>query len=210
MLRAVVSVLFSIVMAVAAQAATINETDFADGFASPDQNFNPTYTQIGSGFDVVNGTLTRRNFDFIRFTSLNAGAQTVSLSFTLLAPNANQRGQLGGEVRYSTVQSTGPYTNNFSAGTFDLQSGRNVDPALAAATLSFNLDDTFAGGDLFVNILPTYGNRTAVYALGVPGNIPAAIPLPPAGFLLLSACCLMAIGRRARRHDLHPARPQAT
>ena len=193
----------------AVSAATINETDFAGGFASASQNFNPTYAQIGSGFDVVNGTSSANAFDFIQFTSLNAGAQTLSFTLNLLAPNANANSNAGGEIRYSTTQTTGPYTNNVSAGFFALQSGRNINPVISSTTLSFSLDNSFAGGDLFVNVLQTYGNRSVAYSLGVPGNLPATVPIPPAGLLLASVLGLGLL-RRWRRRDLHHAGFAAT
>lgn len=193
----------------AVSAATINETDFAGGFGSANQNFNPTYTQIGTGFDVVNGTSRANNFDFIQFNSLNAGAQTVSFTLSLITPNANAFSNAGGEIRYSTSRTTGPYTNNLSAGFFSLQSGRNVNPVVTSATLSFSLDNSFAGGDLFVNVLQTFGNRSVAYSLGVPGNLPATVPIPPAGLLLVTALGLVLL-RRSRRGDLHHAWIAAT
>ena len=102
MLRLLATILLSGFLAVPAIAATISETDFAGGFASADQNFNPTYTQIGSGFDVVNGTSETNAFDFIQFTSLAAGAQTITFTFNMITPNANANSNAGGEIRYST------------------------------------------------------------------------------------------------------------
>lgn len=209
----VLKILVFLMWATTGAAATLNESDVAGGFASPSQNFNPTYAQVGSGFDVINGTASANNFDFLQFTSLPTGPQTVSFTLSMITPNANAFSNAGGEIRYSTVQTSGPYTNNISAGTFNLQAQRNIDPSLGSATLSFSLDNTFAGGDLFVNILQTFGNRNLSYSIAVPSNLasnPAPVPLPPAGILLASVLGFGLVWRGTRRSDLHPAGARAT
>ena len=60
-------------------AATLNECDLVGGFSS---SF-ATPTDVALGNLQVDGTLAASDFDFIQFTSLAAGAQSLSFTFAL-------------------------------------------------------------------------------------------------------------------------------
>lgn len=207
-----IATLISLMTVNAASAATVNETDFAGGFSSPNQFFNPTYTSIGFGVDTINGTATANNFDFLRFTDLEAGAQTLTFNFALQIPagQSNVFQNAGGQLYYSENYLSGPY-NGTNAGTFAMARDPFNLPGTPTTTLSFTLANSFAGGDLFVNILPQFGQAFS-YSLAITGNGggPAPVPLPPAGALLLAAFGALILRRRMRRDVLHTGLTQAT
>ncbi|MEL6570368.1 MAG: hypothetical protein AAFQ64_01835 [Pseudomonadota bacterium] len=182
------------------QAATLNEADIAGGFAAGNQNFNPDYTAVAYGFDTVVGTLTANNFDFLQFTDLDAGAQTISLTLELLVPSGAGYSNGGGELRYSEAYQSSPYGGTFG-GNFALEVDPFNLPGTPSATLSFNLGSSFAGGDLFLALIPQYGNQTISYTTTLTGNggsTPAPVPVPATGLLLLGA---LAVGMLALRRS---------
>ncbi len=171
--------LMALFFAVGVQAATLNETDLAGGFSS---NAN-SYTQVGSGFDEIEGTLLNGEDDFLQFTDLAAGAQTVSFTFELLS-NANNA-QASGRLRYFESFSSNPFSPGTAVGDFNLNPRNNT-----SQTLSFSLPTTFAGGDLFVAVLSFSSNGLPYsYSASVPGNAaaPAPVPVPATGLMLLAA-----------------------
>lgn len=174
----------------ASTAATLNET-LAGGFSS-----DPTdYTAVGRDFNVISGTLTGSEDDFLQFTSLDAGAQTFSFDISL-APTTG-RSQATGRVRVFEAFSPNPFFPGTTVGDFRLNTNRQT-----STTLSFSLPDTFAGGDLFVGLLSFSGNGLPyTYSLSVTGNGgggPAPIPLPASGVLLLGALMAGGLLRRGR------------
>jgi len=198
----VLPVLFSAALAGAAQAATLNETDVG-GFSSS-MSGGTGFTDVGSGFDVINGSLVNGEDDFLRFTNLAAGAQTLTFEFALTS-TANSA-QASGAVRY---WETTPPGNAFTGGTALPQF--NLNPfSNPSTTQTFALDSSFAGGELFVAILSFSSNGFPYsYSVSAPGNA-APVPLPPAGLLLLTAFGALALRRKSRSGDLHPAGLQAT
>lgn len=195
----------AVLAASSAAAATVNETDFAGGFSSPNQYFNPSYTAIGFGIDTINGSLTPGNFDFINLTSLDPGAQTISMDVTLDASGFSPTAfvQQGGELRYG-FSGVGSPTN---PGLFQLGANYLVvrDPFAASSstqTLSFNLDSSFAGGDLFLNLIPQFGSGPITYSIAPSGNGGglAPIPLPATGWMLISAIGAAGLMRRRKTH----------
>ncbi len=170
----------------AASAVTISEGSvpggFSNGFATP--------TTIANGNDVVTGTLTTGDRDYLAFTGLAAGAQTITLSFSGAAGLYLSQGT----VRYSTS----PFTSNTSGS----NPGNIFLFAFFSApsqTLSFSLGPTFAGA-LYLGLSQTSGQPIS-YSLSVPGNVvPAAVPLPASALLLGGAVAGMgALRRRAKR-----------
>lgn len=193
----VYSVLVSMSLACSAQAATLNESDFAGGFSSVQGN----YTQVGFGFETINGTLSSNDFDFLQFTNLDAGAQTISLTFDFIDPASAPFFQnAGGTVRYSETFQNFAF-NGTNAGNFQVSAGPFVNPTNNSTTLSFNLDNSFAGGPLFLHILPTFG-VPFTYSANLTGNGGgpiAPVPVPATGLMLLGALAfgLTAVRRQA-------------
>lgn len=165
-----------------ATAATLNESDVG-GFSNSINGANG-FTQIAGGFDQIDGTLIRRESDFLRFTDLAAGAQTLTFNVNLLSTANNA--QASGRLRYWTSEPPGnAFTGGFDLPTFRLNGRRNP-----STSQSFSLSNDFVGGDLFVAVLSFSSNQDAyTYSLGVPGNLggPSQVPLPAAGWLLLAA-----------------------
>lgn len=82
-------------------AATLNECDLVGGFSS---SF-ATPTDVALGNLQVDGTLAASDFDFIQFTSLAAGAQSLSFTFALNNPDVGAFLQnADGEVRAIETQ----------------------------------------------------------------------------------------------------------
>lgn len=186
----------------AASAATLNETDFAGGFSS--DALNPT--EISSGFETVTGTIDGTADTFLHFTSLAVGAQQLDFTFNLSDPTPAGLGDFAvGSVEVSQNPLSSDPTNptegdaSFVLGFFGFFPN--------SATLSFDLDDTFAGGDLHVSILSTFSTQEFSFGIDVPGNAaiaPAPVPVPAAGLMLLAALGGFAALRR-RKPSMLPA-----
>ena len=167
-----------------AMATTVNEVgDFSSVFGEP--------TAIASGVGTVNGTLGSSDRDFLSFTGMTTGAQSVSLSLSALGAGPIWTGSL--------LYSTTPFTSNTSGlfgGTILML---NFPPVLVSMTqtLSFNLGATF-GGTLFLAINQQSGTGIA-YSLNIPGNVPA-VPLPATALLLGGAVAgIGSLRRKGRR-----------
>ncbi|MCB2115514.1 MAG: VPLPA-CTERM sorting domain-containing protein [Rhodobacteraceae bacterium] len=161
--------------ALPAAATTISEGsqpggDFSSSFSAP--------TSIGSGIDLITGTTGSTDRDFLVFTSMNPGAQTVTLSFSM--PSAsNPIGFAGGNVRYSFAPLPSA-TGGTSLGGFFLTS------TASTQTLTLNLGASFAG-TLYLGINTLLGTNIG-YSISAPGNVPAApVPLPASAALLAGA-----------------------
>lgn len=171
-----------------ASAATISETSFAGGdfssaFGAP--------TAIASGFDTVTGNLGSGDRDFLSFTGMKTGAQTVTLSLAALGAGPLWTGSL----RYSTT----PFTSNTSGTLAGSILMFNAPPVLVSLTqtLSFNLGATF-GGTLFIALNQQRGSGIS-YSLSIPGNVPAAVPLPATALLLGGALAGLGASRRRKQ-----------
>lgn len=171
--------------ATSASAATVNEGSLSGG------DFSSTYgspTAIASGVGTITGTLVTGDRDFLSFSGMTTGAQTVTLSVA-----ATGAGPLWlGSILYSTV----PFTSDTSGtigGTIVMY---NIPPTLISMTqtLSFNLGATF-GGTLFLALDQQMGGGIS-YALGIPGNVPPAVPLPATALLLGGAIAGLGASRR--------------
>lgn len=174
--------------AMPASAATINEgsfagSDFSGAFASP--------TAIASGYDTVTGTLGSGDRDFLSFTGMKTGAQSVTLTLAALGAGPLWSGGL----RYSTT----PFTSNTSGTLAGSILMYNIAPGFTSLTqtLSFNLGATF-GGTLYLALNQQRGSGIS-YSLSIPGNVPAAVPLPATALLLGGALAGLAASRRKGR-----------
>lgn len=161
---------------------SVSGGDFSGAFAAP--------TSITNGYDTITGSLGVGDRDFLSFTGLATGAQTVTLS---LAGSAGLYLSQG-TFRYSTT----PFTSNTSG----TSAGNIFMFAFFSAptqTLSFNLGPSFAGS-LYLGLNLTSG-RALTYSLSVPGNAPVApVPLPASALLLGGGVAgLGALRRRAKR-----------
>jgi hypothetical protein len=168
-----------------ASAATVNEGslsggDFSSTFGSP--------TAIASGVGTVTGTLVNGDFDFLSFTGMQTGAQTVTLN--LAATGAALL--WSGTLRYSETL----FTSNTSGTIGGSMLMYNIPPILVSMTqtLTFNLGATF-GGTLFLALDQALGSGMS-YSLSIPGNVPAPVPLPATALLLGGAVAGLGVSRR--------------
>lgn len=204
MKRLLLASLLFLSSAAAGAAATLNESDVFGGFGGTAQ----TATQIALGNEVINGALGSGTADFLRFSNLASGAQTITLTFGLISPNPNAAGSGGGTVTVSPFGTPALQNFNITKG-----GGRNGTIS-GTTTLSFSLDANYNGQELVFGLTQSSGNRAVTYAMSIPGNVfvppPAPVPVPPAGALLLAAFGGLAIWRRKRGVCLHQPRTQAT
>lgn len=173
-----------------ASAATVNEGSFAGGdFSGRPANA----TAIASGIRTVTGTLRRGDRDVLAFTGMKTGAQSVTLNLSAVGAGPLWTGSL----RYSTT----PFRNSASGTLGGSILILNTPPTMVSLTqtLSFNLGATF-GGTLFLMLNMNRGTG-ASYALTIPGNVPAAVPLPASMLLLGGAIAALGpLRKKGRRH----------
>lgn len=189
--RIAAAALAAVLMALPASAVTINEPsvaggDFSDNWAAP--------SAIGFGYDIVNGQGSSSDPDYLVFTSMTPGAQSLSLTFTMPA-GPNPLGFAGGTVQYSFAPFTSA-TDGLSAGGYFLTS------YAPTQTLTLALGAGFAG-TLYLGITTLIGNNIG-YSITAAGNVLPASPVPlPASAALLAAALAGAGGfgalRRSRR-----------
>jgi hypothetical protein len=175
-----------------ASAATVNETDLVGGFSST----LSTPTALASDTTDVTGRLSAGDFDFLHFTSLAAGAKTLTFTFDLANPSGLSGYQnAGGQVRIKDTQPGWAFDGdqlNASAGanSFDLfYDPFDASNAVVTQTLSYNLPSAFTGGSRYVSILPTFSSQTFSYGISLTGDtpLPSPVPIPAAGLMLLVA-----------------------
>lgn len=206
-------VLCTLALAVSSQAATLTESDVNGGFSNDFRN--PTV--VGPGIDLITGGLSTGGggsvadeFDFLQFTNLQPGAQTVSFTFSLAVPSGFT-GFIGagGTVRVKTD----PFEFSAFEGTaqqFQL-SFNSFNPAgsTPTQTLSFDLGSSFAGPELFVNVRTTNATQPFSFGVAVPGNAIAPVPLPATGWLMMfglaAAFGMRRVGTQSAKH-LVPAK----
>jgi len=189
--RFIVALIGSIVFATAGAAATLNESDIG-GFSVGNNFYNPTYVSIPRDIDQINGSLSGNTNDFIRFTNLDAGAQDFTFSFAL--PATTGFANAGGQVRFFESFSPHLFFPGINAGNFQMST--NGSPT---DQVSFSLPTSFAGGDLFVNILTFNSTLPYSYGLSVTGNGGASpVPLPGAGWMLIAALGAAGLMRRRK------------
>lgn len=157
------------VMAAPLHATVLDEAALPGGFSGE----FATPTPVPTGTIGVVGTGEANDHDFLVFTALEPGAQT--LRITLSRNSGAGPGQnSGGEVFFKTS----PFLHGWdgsSAGRFRLNQGHN------SHTLSITLDAGFAGGELHVGLYFTHGHPIT-YRIEAPGNTappPSPPPIPP-------------------------------
>ena len=136
-------------------------------------------TGIGFGADTVLGTAERQNgHEFLFFSSLGAGAQTLEFAFTAPAwALSSDSYSAGGQILWRTDAFRWAWDGT-GAGSFQL--GRWT----PQQTLRLSFGDDFKGGPLYLGIYFTHGQDVS-WSLSAPGNgappavdAPAPVPLP--------------------------------
>ncbi|KMK67141.1 hypothetical protein [Puniceibacterium sp. IMCC21224] len=201
-LRSVMFALVSIPLcALSVSASTVNETSVSGGDFSGDwQNFSI----IESGATTVNGIWNGGgDHDFLAFTSLATGAQTVTLSFSPIGPQGYSY-SAGGSVLWKTSPLQYSAWEGTTLGNVNFNHGNQS----TSQTLSLALDETF-GGALYLQLYNN--NGTLQYSISAPGNalgpasgsgdpLVAAVPLPSAALLMFGGlAALLSFGVNRRR-----------
>lgn len=175
----------SLAIGAPAAAATINEGSFAGG------DFSGSATApsvIANGFDTVTGSLGGSDNDILAFTGMTPGAQQVTLNFA--APGGIGWSYIsGGSILYSTQPFQWNWDGTFAGSFFTSLWQPNT-------SVTINLGAGFAGS-LYL-ALYSWGD-TSGYSISVPGNVPAAVPLPASVLLLGGA--VAALGARRRKSN---------
>ncbi len=203
--RTLLAATLALGVAVPAMAATVSESEFGEfssDFGAP--------TVIGNGATTVTGLWGKGDYDILAFTGLKTGAQSVTLSFSPLAPIGPKDNSFsaGGFVRYSTVPfKYSAWGEGTQLASVQVNKGRGNE--LFDTVLK--LGDDF-GGTLYLALFNTHGVLT--YSIGLEGNaapvapplatlpstqVPAPVPLPAAAPLLIAGLGALAFAARRRR-----------
>lgn len=192
--------LFTLALALPAAASTVTETtDFSSDWLHP--------TPIAAGTSQISGTAS--DLDVLMLTGLSAGAQV--LDFTFSGADVYTSGNLtaGGAILYSTTpfawgwDKDGQTNYVVSYNSWNVGTPWTGSTGSLTSTASLMLDASFAGGDLYLAIVP-WNSTALTYSLNVPaGAAPVApvapVPLPAAGLLLMGALGgIGALGLRRR------------
>jgi uncharacterized repeat protein (TIGR01451 family) len=160
-----------------AAASTMDETSqpggqFSNNFAAP--------TPVATGIVTVFGTGEENRHDFLVFEGLLPGEQILTITFNR-APGTRPGQNSGGEVLYRESPFLFAWDGE-SAGEFRLTNGRQT------RTIEIELDDDFAGGDLYVGLYFTFGPSFS-YEISAPTNVapPPPPPAPPGVGVMLPA-----------------------
>lgn len=179
-------------LAFGAEAATLNESDVANGAFSSAWS-KPT--AVGRDVDVIQGVGAGNRYDIFAL-SLPTGAQRLTFDFTAPAGYGNSY-SAGGEI----LTSEGPFRWDWDG----KREGRvQVDVRNPSQTFTLDLADSF-GGTLYLALAFTHGENLA-YNITAPGNAvlspapgPAPVPLPAGVLLIGTAAAALAGVRFARR-----------
>ena len=158
-----------------AAAATVSEGDVAGGSFSGSYN-DPT--EIAPGVTTVTGTGSQNVFDFLVFTGLPAGAQTITFTFSP-PEDYGYSYSAGGKLFVSTSPFNGLWSGT-DLGMFDVRYHQPSD------SITIEFDDSFTG-TLYVGLHFTHG-KDLQYAITTDASYEDApvVPVPGAGVLMLT------------------------
>ncbi|EAQ01494.1 hypothetical protein OB2597_01357 [Pseudooceanicola batsensis HTCC2597] len=182
----------------AASAVTLTEADYG-GFSNSSgyPHSGWTFSEIGSGYTAVSGTGEQNRHDFLHFSGLTPGAQTVTISFGYTPDASTNNRDVSVNWATSAFQAWSPPSIPSP------QMSMNAANPTREVTLNFGNDTTT---DLFlqINFLSGTGvfyNVTSSAFASDPSPQPGtpAVPLPAGVWLGLSALgALGLLGRRRR------------
>lgn len=190
------AVAFTLLGAASASASTLLESSLPGGDFSGDWT---NFTFVDQGVTTISGTWSGSNdYDFIAFTGLATGAQTITLTFTPIAPLLDSFSG-GGTVMWKDSALKWSAWEGSTLGAINLVAG-SMDPQ----TLVLSLGASFAG-TLFLQLYGTNSSPVA-YNISAPGNaaeaaVPiGAVPLPAAAPLMVAGLAgLAGLGALRRR-----------
>ncbi|SNR40611.1 PEP-CTERM sorting domain-containing protein [Puniceibacterium sediminis] len=200
LLRAVIAFMAIPAFSLSVAASTVNETSVSGG------DFSGLYndaTVVGFGSDTIAGTWYGSNdYDFLAFTGLAEGSQTVTLTFSPIGTQ-DYSYSAGGHVFWQTTAFDWAWQGT-SLGQIQFGHYNQSTPQ----TLTLSLGESF-DGTLYLALLGT-NSGILQYAISAPGNalvslpvsggggLASAVPLPSSVLGLLAGLAAL-VGFRARR-----------